>query len=41
MLERARLNAARSSFRNVEFRQGEIEALPVKTAASMWCYRTA
>lgn len=30
MLERARLNAARSTFRNVEFRQGEIEALPVE-----------
>ena len=30
MLERARLNAARSKFGNVEFRQGEIEALPVE-----------
>ena len=30
MLERARLNAARSNFKNVEFRQGEIEALPVE-----------
>jgi len=30
MLERACLNAARSNFRNVEFRQGEIEALPVE-----------
>jgi len=33
MLERARLNAARSSFRNVEFRQGEIEALPVEDSS--------
>lgn len=30
MVERARLNTARSNFRNVEFRLGEIEALPVE-----------
>ena len=29
MLEKARANAAKSEFTNVEFRQGEIEALPV------------
>lgn len=33
MLERARANAAKGGFTNVEFRLGEIEALPVRDAA--------
>jgi len=33
MLARARANAARGGFTNVEFRRGEIEALPVESAS--------
>jgi len=33
MLARARANAARGGFNNVEFRKGEIEALPVESAS--------
>jgi arsenite methyltransferase len=34
MLERARENAARGGFSNVEFRKGEIEALPLEDASA-------
>jgi SAM-dependent methyltransferase len=33
MLERARANAARGGFENVEFREGRLEALPVESAS--------
>lgn len=33
MVERARENAKNNGYRNVEFRQGEIEALPVESAS--------
>ena len=33
MIERARMNAARGGYANVEFRQGDIEALPVEDAS--------
>ncbi len=33
MLERARANAAKGRYRNVEFRRGEIEALPVESGS--------
>jgi SAM-dependent methyltransferase len=33
MLERARQNAAKGGFANVEFREGRLEALPVETAS--------
>jgi len=33
MLERARQNAAKGGFTNVEFREGRLEALPVETAS--------
>jgi ubiquinone/menaquinone biosynthesis C-methylase UbiE len=33
MLERARANAAKSGFANVEFREGRLEVLPVETAS--------
>jgi arsenite methyltransferase len=33
MLERARQNATKGGFRNVEFREGRLEALPVETAS--------
>src|SRR5207249_2602630 len=33
MLERARMNATAGAYRNVEFREGRIEALPVDTSS--------